>query len=350
MTTQSHGAGPYAVSNSVTTTTVLLPAQGARDLIGSTITQQMLGIFGTGVTEIVLANKTFTVPAGVTKLRLTAIGGGGGGSRLGEAGGNGGTTSFATHCIADGGQGGQATQDTTRGGLGGIAQVGDLLFNGGNGGRSKTNSVSGAGGGGVGTPLGEGGIGSAATASYEGSMPFELGTQFSVPGLYSSGGASGGGFPATLDPILLAASPAASPRFYFDALIGDHLSALRRPGQYAGRPGPLPLWGGDGAGGDTTQSGGGGGGGGYLAGGCSGYGLYDIGTVCWGGEGGLGGGGGGGRGAGAANHGRGGGGGACAIKVLTVTPGQTFAISVGAGGVPAVGGGQGGAGCLIVEW
>lgn len=144
-----------------------------------------------GGIQVFTSSGTFTVPAGITKVKVTVIGGGGGGADQGGAGGyggggggtaikivsgltpgstisvtvgtggaggntgsNGGTSSFGAYCSATGGAGAVAYIP----GIGGIGSSGDLNFAGGAGGTSAT--ISGVGssyGYGGGTFMGAGG-------------------------------------------------------------------------------------------------------------------------------------------------------------------------------------------------
>lgn len=72
------------------------------------------------------ASGTWTVPAGVTRCKVTVVGGGGGGAD-GTAGSDGGTSSFGAHCSATGGGAGTVTA----GNGGGIGVSGDLNIRGG---------------------------------------------------------------------------------------------------------------------------------------------------------------------------------------------------------------------------
>lgn len=355
MSNQSHGNATYGIA-SAGNGTILIPLLASRDVLRANVTQQMLGIFGQGKVETILADKTFTVPANVSRLRVTCIGGGGGGATNDNVGGNGGTTSFGAICSASGGTGGTTI---SFGGTGGVGQIGDLLTAGGDGGDHRNYSRSGAGGGGVGTPLGNGGKGVGSATHYEGVPQFDSMT-FNpfMAGLFSTGGAAGNVNADTMNTQLHLPGPAAFPFFYHLAWAGDYLTALRPTPMDVGRPGPLPLCGGDGGGGHSAWSGAGGGGGGYLSGGFPGCGRDTVDRAGWGGNGGLGGGGGGGAGRGNVNggdRGRSGAGGGCAVTVATVTPGQNFTVTVGIGGVGGImggtlRGGTGGAGCVIVEY
>lgn len=72
--------------------------------------------------QVFTASDTFTVPAGVTAIKVRGCSGGGG---AGSTGGNGGTTSFGSYCSATGGRSGP------NGGAGGVATGGDINLAGG---------------------------------------------------------------------------------------------------------------------------------------------------------------------------------------------------------------------------
>lgn len=97
--------------------------------------------------QVFTSSGTFTVPNGVTAVKVRGCGGGSGG---GSSPGAGGTTSFGAYCSATGGSG------TTPG----TGSGGDINLAGGNGG--KTNAVVGsqASGGAVGGGYGDGGASS----------------------------------------------------------------------------------------------------------------------------------------------------------------------------------------------
>jgi len=140
------------------------------------------GVFGNGQIELFPESGTFTVPTGVSKVRVRVWGGGGG--NLGSGGGfamkvvdlggttsvvvtvgagglqngstDGGTSSFGSYVSATGGKSGTSTV----GQQGGIGTGGDINFQGGqqSGGLSAANGYGGAGGAGL---LGDGGYGGA---------------------------------------------------------------------------------------------------------------------------------------------------------------------------------------------
>lgn len=71
--------------------------------------------------NVFFATGNFTVPTGVTSVKVRGCSGGGGGG----SGSNGGTTSFGSYCSATGGMG------AATGGTGGLATGGDINFKGG---------------------------------------------------------------------------------------------------------------------------------------------------------------------------------------------------------------------------
>ncbi len=113
---------------------------------------------GETVTYNSVSTTTWTVPAGVVSITVTAIGGGGGGggsdSNQGAVGRSGarisGTLAVSpgevlTISVGSGGAGGSGEAGSAPGGKGGVNSLG---YNGGSGGNSGPNGVSGAGGGG----------------------------------------------------------------------------------------------------------------------------------------------------------------------------------------------------------
>jgi len=72
--------------------------------------------------QVFTASGTFTVPAGVTAVKVTLCGGGGGGSGMSNyavsTGGTGGTSSFGAYCSATGGAGGKSSGGIAAGGTG----------------------------------------------------------------------------------------------------------------------------------------------------------------------------------------------------------------------------------------
>lgn len=84
-------------------------------------------------TQIFTASGTYTKTTGISRIRVTVVGGGGGGGGVsGANGGNGGTSSFGSHCSATGGTGGVGTSgsDKGAGGTGGAGSSGNINFKG----------------------------------------------------------------------------------------------------------------------------------------------------------------------------------------------------------------------------
>lgn len=161
------------------------------------------GVFGTGVVKFYISNATFTVPTGITAVRVRVWGAGGVGSgpalSRGTAGGGGGfsmrtitgltpggtvavtvattagaSSSFGVYCSATGG--GNAGSSS---GAGGSGAGGDINTSGGAGGFSTGGGSGRAGGGGAASMFGNGGDGARAE-NYAFGMP-------------TVGGAGGGG-------------------------------------------------------------------------------------------------------------------------------------------------------------
>lgn len=172
---------------------------------GSALTGISAGLPGPRA-EIFTSSGTFTVPSGVTAVKVTVVGGGGGsggvsgygsatsggggggtaikwitgltsgatetvtvgaggtaGASSAGSGGDGGTSSFGTHCSATGGQGssGEGNLNAANNNieLGGSGTGGDLNINGGHGSRPADSSNYGwAYPGGGGAPLGQNGF------------------------------------------------------------------------------------------------------------------------------------------------------------------------------------------------
>lgn len=76
--------------------------------------------------QVFTSSDTFTVPAGVTAVKVRGCGGGGASATSDAGGSNGGTTSFGSYCSATGGNNGPS-------GSGGTATGGDLNITGGAG-------------------------------------------------------------------------------------------------------------------------------------------------------------------------------------------------------------------------
>jgi hypothetical protein len=164
--------------------------------------------------QVFTSSGTWTKPSGITKVRVTVIGGGGGGSRHGSGnnggggagaavklidvsavstvsvtvgaggsggtsaspnGGNGGSSSFGAYCSANGGTGGASGSNDF--GVGGTATGGDYNIRGQNGSGSVSNN----------SPLPTGGTGGSSLLGLAGPM-----TQ---PGI-TGGGAEGTGYGA----------------------------------------------------------------------------------------------------------------------------------------------------------
>ena len=151
--------------------------------------------------QVFTSSGTFTVPAGITRAKVTVVGGGGSGAAGAGGGGGGGgtaieivtgltpagtvtvtvggvagTSSFGAYCSATGG----ATVASIVGGAGGVGSGGDINLSGSGGGGGGTTggfSVYGIGGS---SSLGGGGYGGVNTAGGNG-------------GNYGGGGAGGGG-------------------------------------------------------------------------------------------------------------------------------------------------------------
>ena len=151
--------------------------------------------------QVFTSSGTFTVPAGITRAKVTVVGGGGSGAAgVGGGGGGGGTaieivtgltpagtvtvtvggvagtSSFGAYCSATGG----ATVASIVGGAGGVGSGGDINLSGSGGGGGGTTggfSIYGTGGS---SSLGGGGYGGVNSAGGSG-------------GNYGGGGAGGGG-------------------------------------------------------------------------------------------------------------------------------------------------------------
>ena len=113
---------------------------------GTAPTFQTIATGGFSNMVVITSTQTWTVPAGITKAKVTVVGGGGGT----QAGGSGGTSSFGSFCSATGGSGVFYPSGTF--GAGGSGIGGDLNVGGG-GGAYATGTVSGGssilGGGGA---------------------------------------------------------------------------------------------------------------------------------------------------------------------------------------------------------
>lgn len=151
---------PLLASTAAVGTGFLLPGQ--------------LPTFGQGSFRTFFSNSNFTVPPGVTRLRLRCHGGGG---QLTEPS-TGGTASVGALISATGGLRGTGVGFGTAGGAGGQGFGGDFQASGGAGGAEL-----GGGGGGAGSTLGVGGAGGVGPGGGGGA----------VGGFAGASGASGGG-------------------------------------------------------------------------------------------------------------------------------------------------------------
>lgn len=98
--------------------------------------------------QIFTSSGTFTVPTGITAVKVTVVGGGGSGAAAYTNGVAGGTTTFGAHASAGGGGGGGVGGASGSGtpGAGGTATTGDFLYTGGAGGTSLANGGNSNGG------------------------------------------------------------------------------------------------------------------------------------------------------------------------------------------------------------
>lgn len=151
--------------------------------------------------QVFTSSGTFTVPAGITRAKVTVVGGGGSGaSGVGGGGGGGGTaieivtgltpggtvtvtvggvagtSSFGAYCSATGG----ATVTSIVGGAGGVGSGGDI-------------NLSGSGGGGGGTGSGFSVYGTGGSSSFGGGGYGAVNSVGGNGGNYGGGGAGGGG-------------------------------------------------------------------------------------------------------------------------------------------------------------
>ena len=162
---------------------------------------------GVGALEIITTGSgNWTVPAGVYRIKATAVGGGGGGYNGGSLAYNGGDTTFGA-LTGSGGKGG-----STSSGVGGSASGGTLNITGGSGGQidpcgggstqgfggvarpgtSESGAGYGGGGGGGTSGSGNGGGGGGTAIKVISVEPGDL-IAYSVGGSGSAGSASGAG-------------------------------------------------------------------------------------------------------------------------------------------------------------
>jgi hypothetical protein len=151
--------------------------------------------------QVFTSSGTFTVPAGITRAKVTVVGGGGSGAAGAGGGGGGGgtaieivtgltpagtvtvtvggvagTSSFGSYCSATGG----ATVASITGGAGGVGSGGDI-------------NLSGSGGGGGGTGSGFSVYGTGGSSSFGGGGYGNINAAGGNGGNYGGGGAGGGG-------------------------------------------------------------------------------------------------------------------------------------------------------------
>jgi len=151
--------------------------------------------------QVFTSSGTFTVPAGITRAKVTVVGGGGSGAAGAGGGGGGGgtaieivtgltpggtvtvtvggvagTSSFGAYCSATGG----ATVASISGGAGGVGSGGDI-------------NLSGSGGGGGGTTGGFSVYGVGGSSSFGGGGYGNINAAGGNGGNYGGGGAGGGG-------------------------------------------------------------------------------------------------------------------------------------------------------------
>jgi len=140
--------------------------------IASNATHPLSGPFGTGKLEFFASSRTFTVPTGITTVRVRMWGAGGSYVSAG------GTSSFGSYCSATGGREPASSAAGTGSG-------GDINISGGNGNAN-------GGGGGAGSLFGSGGYGGAGGGSGGGGSWGGAGKGSSGGnGVYGTGGQGG---------------------------------------------------------------------------------------------------------------------------------------------------------------
>lgn len=100
------------------------PKEQVETLIDSALAGHTSAYIG-GRGQVFTSSGTFTVPDGVTAVKVRGCGGGGGGYAINAHGGHGGTTSFGSYCSATGGR------SSGSNGTGGVATGGDINLDGG---------------------------------------------------------------------------------------------------------------------------------------------------------------------------------------------------------------------------
>lgn len=297
----------------------------------------MLPVFGGGYFRAWHKSGTFSVPAGVTKIRVRVVGVGGSGGTTGTAGTAGGTVSFGALISATGGQGGVAS-DANGVAVGGIGVGGDFQADGA--GVTKNGTINGYGGGAAGSQLGEGGTSTSTGGGAPGGNDAtgRCGASAAGLGMDQTGGPDAAGRRLAVDG-LFADMPECdldlAKRFPGDFFTGRGAARVSIGGLHFA---PAGGSGGGGAGqavGNEATTGPGGdfaGGGGCLPAGLGG------------GDGGIGGGGGGEDGGG------GGAGGGYAHGEYDVAPGAEYVITIPVPAARAGYAGRGGHGQVVVEW
>ena len=148
--------------------------------------------------DVLTSSGTYVVPEGVTKIRVTVVGGGGSSFRADNTGtgSSGGTTSFSS-LSATGGDGGTAESGNLRGGAGGLGSGGIINFAGGAGGSGTSWAASNYSGGAGGDSFfgggGQGASSTGATVTGQNGRAFGGGGGGGVAASRGSGGGGGGG-------------------------------------------------------------------------------------------------------------------------------------------------------------
>jgi hypothetical protein len=182
------GTASAVGSNTTSTFTVLASTTGQ-----TTSRQFSITVNAPQITTFTSGSGSFSVPAGITSLRVMVIGGGGsGGAQVGGAGGAGGVIETASFPVTPGGTvpysigsgGAPKPQGDQHGDVGQNTTFGSLTALGGGGGGNH----AGSGAGGDGNPGGSGGAGGHRGGQGSGGS----GTQPGQPGL---SGSAGFGFP-----------------------------------------------------------------------------------------------------------------------------------------------------------
>jgi hypothetical protein len=272
-------------------------------------------VYGTGNVRILLANGTFTPPAGVTLVRMTCVGAGGTPSRAGVGGGGGGyargvyavvpgtgyavtagtgSSSVAAFLSATAGGTGTTVGGFLIGGVGGVGTGGTANYTGGAGGGAgnASNAGSCAGGGSAASQYGNGfpGGGDLVGIIPSGGGGGGVGGSGATVQQGGGGGGSGNGSSSTAGGVNIAGGTGENTLLFPFAARFATDNAARGSGGAAGVGGSAGGLGGTGSGGGggSTSSASTGGAGGLLGGGGGGGGGAGN-----GGGGGLGGGGGG---------------------------------------------------------